>query len=91
MDMYTMLYLKQITNKSLLYSTWNSAQCYVAAWMGEEFEGEWIRVYLCLESICCSPKTIYITLFLSIGCTPTQNKVFFKYTYSYSYNKFIVN
>ena len=34
-DMYTLLYLKQITNKNLLYSTGNSAQCYVAAWMGE--------------------------------------------------------
>ena len=31
----TMLYLKQITNNNLLYSTWNSAQCYMAAWMGE--------------------------------------------------------
>ena len=38
MDMYTMLYLKWITNKDLLYNTWNCAQCYVAAWMGVEFE-----------------------------------------------------
>ena len=40
MDMYTMLYLKRITNKDLLYSTGNSAQFYVAAWMGGKFEGE---------------------------------------------------
>ena len=33
-DMYTLLYLKWITNKNLLYSTWNSAQCYVVIWMG---------------------------------------------------------
>ena len=32
--MYTLLYLKWIPNKDLLYSTWNSAQCCVAAWMG---------------------------------------------------------
>ena len=32
-DMYTLLYLKQITNKVLLYSTGNSAHWYVAAWM----------------------------------------------------------
>ena len=32
-DMYTLLYLKWITNKVLLYSTGNSAQYYVAAWM----------------------------------------------------------
>ena len=49
MDMYTLLYLKWITNKDLLYSTWNSAQCYVAAWMGWEFGGEWIHVYLRLS------------------------------------------
>jgi len=34
-----LLYLKWITNKDLLYSTQNSAQCYVAAWMGESFGG----------------------------------------------------
>ena len=31
MDMYTQFYLKWITNKDLLYSTGNSAQCSVAA------------------------------------------------------------
>ena len=36
-DMYTLLYLKCITNNDLLYSTWNSALCYVVAWMGGEF------------------------------------------------------
>ena len=45
MDMYTLLYLKWITNKILLYRTWNSVQCYVAAWMGGEFAGKWIQVY----------------------------------------------
>ena len=45
-DMYTLLYLKWITNKDLLYSTENSAQCNVTAWMGEEFGREWIHVYV---------------------------------------------
>ena len=36
MDMYTLLYLKWINNKDLLFSTENSAQCYVPAWMGRE-------------------------------------------------------
>ena len=31
MDMYTLLYLKWITNRDLLYSIWTSAQRYVAA------------------------------------------------------------
>ena len=39
---------KWITNMDLLYSTWNSAQCYVVAWMGEEFGGEWIYAYASL-------------------------------------------
>ena len=64
MDMYALLYLKQITNNNLLYSSLNSAGCYVAAWIGGEFEGEWIHVHLCLESLCCSPKTIYNVVFV---------------------------
>ena len=39
MDRYTPLYLKLMINKDLLYNTENSAQCYVAAWMGGEFAG----------------------------------------------------
>ena len=39
-NVYTLLYLKWVTNKDLLYSTGNSAQCYVAAWMGGAFGGE---------------------------------------------------
>ena len=59
MDMYTLLYLKWITNKDLLYSTETSVQCYVAAWMGGDFGGEWIHVYMYgSESLCCSPETI---------------------------------
>ena len=45
-DMYSLLYLKWITNKVLLYSTGNSAQCCVPAWMGGEFRGESIHVYV---------------------------------------------
>ena len=43
MDMYILLYLEWITNKDLLFSTGNSAQCYGAAWRGGEFEGAWIQ------------------------------------------------
>ena len=41
MVVYTQLYLKWITNKDRLYSTWNSARCYAAAWMG----GEYMDIY----------------------------------------------
>ena len=37
--MYTLLYLKWITNKDLQYRPWNFAQSYVAAWMGGRFGG----------------------------------------------------
>ena len=57
MDMYTLLYFKWITNKDLLYSTWNSDHCYVAAWMGGEFGGEWVDVYVYL-----SPFTVQMKL-----------------------------
>ena len=45
-------------NKDLLYSTRNSAQCYVAAWMGGEFRGECIHVYVMAESLDRSPEAI---------------------------------
>ena len=45
LEMYILLYLKQIANKDLPSSTRNSAQCYVVAWMGRKFGGEWIHVY----------------------------------------------
>ena len=41
-DMYTLLHLKWITNKDRLYSTGNSAQRCMAAWMGGESGGEWM-------------------------------------------------
>jgi len=41
--MYTLPYSKWITNKDLVYSTWNSAQCYMPAWMGWGF-GRLLRV-----------------------------------------------
>ena len=40
MDMYTLLYLKWIANKDILYSTGSSTQCYVTAWMRGESGGE---------------------------------------------------
>ena len=46
-----------IINKDLLCSAGNSAQCYEAAWMGGEFGGEWIHVYVWL-----SPFTVHLKL-----------------------------
>ena len=54
---YTLVYLKWITNKNLLFSTWSSAQYYVAAWMGGILGGEWIHVYVWL-----SPFTVHLKL-----------------------------
>ena len=67
MDLYTLLCLKWITSKVLLYSTGNSDQGYVVAWMGGEFGGEWIHLYVMAESLRCSPET---NTTLLISCTP---------------------
>ena len=48
LGMYILLYFKWITNKELLYSTGNSAQCYVD---GRGVWGEWIHVYVHLYHI----------------------------------------
>ena len=56
MVMFTLLHLKWMTNKDLLYSTWNSS-VYVPAWMGEGFGGEWIHVHVWL-----SPFAVHLKL-----------------------------
>ena len=56
-DVYTLLYLKWITSKILVYNTGNSAQCDVAAWMGGEFGGEWLHV-----SVWLSPFAVHLKL-----------------------------
>ena len=43
MDLYTLLYLKWITKEDLLYSTRNSAQCYLAACNGGGFGRESVQ------------------------------------------------
>ena len=57
-----------------VYSTWNSAQCYVPVWMGQEFGEEWIHVYV----LRLSPFTVHLKL--SQHCQsisiPLQNKKF---------------
>ena len=47
--MYTLLFSKWMTHQDLLYSTWNSAQCYVPSWLGGRFGGEWIYMYVWLS------------------------------------------
>ena len=72
MVMYILLYLKWKTNKDLLYSTKNSAQYYVAAWMGGEFGGEWINIEIQLNSFVIHRKLPHHCLL--IGFIPIQNK-----------------
>ena len=67
LDIKSILFL---INKNLLDSTWNSAQCYVAAWIGG---GVWGRIDTCVcmaESLHASPETVTALL---IGYTPKQN------------------
>ena len=67
MDRYTLLYLKWLANKDLVYSIENSAQCYVAAWMGGEFGREWIHVYVWLSPFAVHPK---LSQHYLIDCMP---------------------
>ena len=65
----TMLYLKWITNKDLLYSTWNSAQCFLAAgW--ERSLGENGHMYTC--SCVPSQFTETITYIVNQLCPNTK-------------------
>ena len=46
-DIYTLQqYIKQKTNNDLLYSTGNSTQYSVMAYMGKEYKKEWIYIYV---------------------------------------------
>ena len=78
MDRYTLLHLKWITNKDLLYSTGNSAQCHVAAWMGGGARGRMDTCICVAESLRCSPEAT-TTSFISYA--PIQNKFILKNQY----------
>ena len=51
---YTLLYIKKINNKDLLYNTGNSIQYLVITYNGKESEKEYIHR---TESFCCTPET----------------------------------
>ena len=53
---------KWITNKDLLYSTWISAQCYVAVLIVAEFVRRMDPCICMAESLCCPPEiTVLLT------------------------------
>ena len=45
-NLYTLLYIKQITIKNLLCSTGNSTQYSVMTYMGKDSKKEWIYMYV---------------------------------------------
>ena len=63
---YTLLYLKWTTNSDLLYSAWNSAQCYMAAWIQGSLGRMYTHIYMA-EFLCCPPETI-TTLLIDYAC-----------------------
>ena len=71
MDMYTLLYVKWITDKDLLYSIWNF-QCHTAAWMGRESEEEWTHGYEWLSPFPVHRKLAQHCSLISY--IPVQNK-----------------
>ena len=75
--MYTLLYLKCITNKDLPYNIGNSAQSYMANWMGGQFGGGIDTCMFVAEFLCCPLEAIITVL---ISYTPIYaKKNFLKY------------
>ena len=72
--MYPLQCLKWIINKVLLYNTWNSAQCYVPAWIEGAFGEEWTHVYAWLSPFTVDWKLLQHDLLMTY--TPIQNKNF---------------
>ena len=55
-NIYTLLYIKQITNKVLLYSTENYAQYFTITYKGKNMRND-ICVYAYkAETLCCTPE-----------------------------------
>ena len=77
MDMDARLCLTWRTSKNLLHSPGNSAQCYVEAWMGGGFGGEWIHVYVWLSPFAVHQKPSQHCLLISY--TPILNKTLKKF------------
>ena len=56
-DIYTLLCIKQITNKDLLYSIGNPTQNSVMTYMGKESKKSgYVYIYIA-DSLCCTAET----------------------------------
>ena len=75
--MYILLYLKWTAIRELLYNTWNSAQCYVAACAGWGFGGEWMHVYVWL-----SPFAVHLKLSQHCHSAILQHKKLLQYKHA---------
>ena len=62
-NIYTLLYIKQIIYKDLLYSTGNYTQYFVINYKGKESEKEYIYVHVYIDMYICT--CIYIAESLS--------------------------
>ena len=71
-NIYTLLYVKYITNKVLLYSTGNYTQYFVITCKGRESEEEWIYTSLSLSLSIYIHTHIYIYIY---PCTPETNTI----------------
>ena len=74
---YTAVF-KMDNQQVLLYSTENSAQCHVAAWMGGEFRGEWIYVSVWLSPFPVHQKLSQYCLLAIFQYKMKSLKKFFK-------------
>ena len=75
---YTAVF-KMDNQQVLLYSTENSAQCHVAAWMGGEFRGEWIHLYMYIHVY------VYVCMYVCICMYICMYMYIHVYTYIHMY------
>ena len=66
---YTLLYIKQVTNKDPLYSTGNYMQYFVITFKGKEFEKEYVHI--------CTYNQLAIYLKLTQHCKSITSPPFF--------------
>ena len=67
-----MAIFKMYTQQGHTIQHGNSAQCYVAAWIGGEFEEEWIHVYVWLSLYTVDLKLLQNCLLISYHFSSIQ-------------------
>ena len=72
---HTLLYVTQITNKDLLYSTGNSTQHFVITYKGKESEKIYMKEYTHTHTYVYIYIYVYVYVTEPLCCMPETNKI----------------